>query len=168
MNFSADDVASILVQGLIGGTIAVGYSIYNLYAQRQSGALLESMQTDALHVDRKLLSYCRELERRIQKGPQKDSCQPYFLQAMHSIDNILKIRFRLSAKKEPATKTDEDVAFSFLTNAGESLKLLKKECEIHMSPQKFNDLETLVKRMMENAVEPHIKAISKLTSNAQS
>lgn len=159
MNLNKEDIASVGIISFLGAIVAGTFSLASLYCERKSGALL-SVHTDALHVDRILLSYCRELERRT-----KHIDIINFLQCVDCIDRIVAIRIRLQAKKEKPTKQDVDDTFACLARLRETLKLLVKNCETHMDVRNFIDLERLARNTIEKGLDHHVKTIAALTKD---
>lgn len=160
MNVSKGDMVAIGFQALITGIIGGLYSLGMLYTERRGGGLL-SVHTDALHVDRLLLSYCRELERRC-----KDLDIINFLQIIDAADRIVKLRLRLQDKeKHPAIRADADEAYTQLARLRGSMKQLVIHCSAHMTIKEQVDLEHLCTRMADNGIDPYMKAITLLTKN---
>jgi hypothetical protein len=161
MKLSANDLASLACQAVIGGILGGMYAFGTLYCDRKSGALL-SVRTDALHIDRILLSYCRELERRT-----KHIDLISFLQTIDAIDRIVALRFRLQDKKIPATRDDSDEAFTQLARLHATMKLLVQNCASQMSIKEHVDLERLATKMVDIGVDGHMKAIAVLTKHTK-
>lgn len=160
MNLSRLDVASIGINALFGGLLAGCYSLAMLYADRRSGALL-SVHTDFLHVDRHVLSYCRELERRTK---HVDAIS--FLQIIDAVDRIVGLRLRLQEDKTKITKKDEEEAFNQLARLHSTMRQLLQNCKTKMSIKEQVDLESLCTKLVEMGVDDHIKAITLMTKYA--
>ncbi len=158
MKLSKNDLAAVGIQALLGAFVAGMSGLAILYSERKSGALL-SCATDALHCDRVLLSYSRELERRT-----KHIDVIGFLQTIDAMDRIVAIRIRLQETRK-ATKQDADEAFTQLARLHETMKSLVQNCQSKMTVKEGMDLESLATKTVENGIDNHIRAITVLTKH---
>jgi hypothetical protein len=161
MNVSLSDATAIGVNALVGALLAGLYSLGVLYSERRAGALL-SVKTHALHVDRIVLSYCRELERRT-----KHLAIIPFLQVIDAVDRIVGLRIQLQERKEPAKKEDEKETFFQLARLRRCMKELVQTCKPHMSVAEIVDLENICSKLIDQGLESHIKTITLLTKYAR-
>jgi len=159
MNLSSNDMGAVGVTAFFSAVVGGLFSLLTLYSDRRSGALL-TVHTDALHNDRQVLSFCRELERRVK---HIDAAAVYYLQIIDSVDRIVKIRLELQKDKSKATKEDEEETFNQLSRLHIAMRNLIEVCKKILSTKEIFDLENLCTKLSQIGVDDHIKAITLLT-----
>jgi len=143
MNVSKRDLGDVIITSVLGTIFGALVGFGTLYSSRRVGSELKTIETRALHIDQRLLSIAREMERRC--GIHID-CDLPFIKIIYSADQLIGLRIRLANGTEIKTKDTEAKGISFLTKTRFHLRELQDIYSKHSSEAEFIDFKLLTEK----------------------